>query len=201
MSTACTGDKFILPAFTFNYGVGLDDDSPVATIILFASGDDGTNAWPAILLLPQGAKLDTTDGAHRRGQIEEILNSPKVAEDQKEALKRNAVDVKIVVLMDVDCIVSGDVAPVAEVAGDVGICAIARSMEGRKGTRHWLAFETSSRVIVFNPTDAARSFAQRWAAKIAASDFSHDEWRCRGRSCRPRTCASTTSTSAIPDAR
>lgn len=96
MSTACTGDKFILPAFTFNYGVGLDDDSPIATIILFASGDDGTNAWPAILLLPQGAKLDTTDGAHRRGQIVDILNSPKVAEDQKEALRRNAVDVKIV---------------------------------------------------------------------------------------------------------
>lgn len=96
MKTACTGDKFILPAFTFNYGVGLDDDSPVATIKLFASGDDGTNAWPAILLLPQGAKLDTTDGAHRRGQIVDILQSPKVAEEQKEALKRNAVDVKIV---------------------------------------------------------------------------------------------------------
>jgi hypothetical protein len=96
MSTACTGDKFILPAFTFNYGVGLDDDAPVVTIILFASGDDGTNAWPAILILPQGAKLDTTDGAHRRGQVVDILNSPKVADDQKEALKRNAVDVKIV---------------------------------------------------------------------------------------------------------
>lgn len=96
VATACTGDKFILPAFTFNYGVGLDDESPVATIILFASSHDGTNAWPAILLLPQGAKLDTTDGAHRRGQIVDILNSPKVGDDQKEALKRNAVDVKIV---------------------------------------------------------------------------------------------------------
>jgi hypothetical protein len=66
MSTACTGDKFILPAFTFNYAVGLDDDAPDATLILFASADDGTNAWPGILLLPQGAKRDTTDGAHRR---------------------------------------------------------------------------------------------------------------------------------------
>ncbi|MGJ4993800.1 DNA sulfur modification protein DndB [Bradyrhizobium sp. HKCCYLS3077] len=96
MNTACTGDKFILPAFTFNYGVGLEDDSPVATLILFANGSDGTNAWPAILLLPQGAKLDTTDGAHRRSQIDEILTSPKVEEQAKEALKRNAVDVKIV---------------------------------------------------------------------------------------------------------
>lgn len=96
LSTACTGDKFILPAFTFNYGVGLDDDAPVATLILFANNSDGSNAWPGILLLPQGAKLDTTDGAHRRSQIEEILMSGKVVDDAKEALKRNAVDVKIV---------------------------------------------------------------------------------------------------------
>jgi len=95
MSAACTGDKFILPAFTFNYGVGLDDDAPDATLILFASSDDGTNAWPGILLLPQGAKLDTTDGAHRRSQIADILTG-KATDDQKDALKRNAVDVKIV---------------------------------------------------------------------------------------------------------
>jgi hypothetical protein len=96
LNTACTGDKFILPAFTFNYGVGLDDDSPTATLILFANRSDGNNAWPGILLLPQSAKLDTTDGAHRRSQIAEILDSPGVSEDAKIALKRNAVDVKIV---------------------------------------------------------------------------------------------------------
>jgi hypothetical protein len=96
LNTACTGDKFILPAFTFNYGVGLDDDDPIATLILFANEGDGTNAWPAILLLPQGAKLDTTDGAHRRSQIDQILGDGKVGVDAKEALKRNAVDVKIV---------------------------------------------------------------------------------------------------------
>jgi hypothetical protein len=39
--------------------------------------------------------LDTTDGAHRRSQIDEILKS-KVSDDAKDALKRNAVDVKIV---------------------------------------------------------------------------------------------------------
>jgi DGQHR domain-containing protein len=95
-NTACTGDKFILPAFTFNYGVGLDEDAPNATLILFANTDDGTNFWPGILLLPQGAKLDTTDGAHRRSQIEALLFDSKVPEGQKDALKRNAVDVKIV---------------------------------------------------------------------------------------------------------
>ena len=96
LKTACTGDKFILPAFTFNYGVALDDDSPVASLILFANSMEGTNAWPAILCLPPGAKLDTTDGAHRRSQVEAIFLDAKVSPEQKDALKRNAVDVKIV---------------------------------------------------------------------------------------------------------
>lgn len=96
LRTACTGDKFILPAFTFNYGVGLDEEAPRATLMLFASSEDGTNAWPGILLFPQGAKLDTTDGAHRRSQIEDILYASKVSGEEKEALRRNAVDVKIV---------------------------------------------------------------------------------------------------------
>lgn len=47
-------------------------------------------------MLPQTAKLDTADGAHRRSQIAEILDSPRVTEEKKEALRRNAVDVKIV---------------------------------------------------------------------------------------------------------
>jgi DGQHR domain-containing protein len=95
-STACIGEKFILPSFTFNYGVALDEESPDATLILFANASDGANAWPGILCLPPTAKLDTTDGAHRRGQIEAILNDAKVSQDFKDALKRNAVDVKIV---------------------------------------------------------------------------------------------------------
>ncbi|CDX60239.1 hypothetical protein MPL1032_30123 [Mesorhizobium plurifarium] len=95
-TTACIGEKFILPAFTFNYGVGLDDESPDASLILFANANDGANAWPGILCLPPTAKLDTTDGAHRRGQIESILNDPKISDDYKDALRRNAVDVKIV---------------------------------------------------------------------------------------------------------
>ena len=37
MSTACTGDKFILPAFTFNYGVGLDDEIGAKTARLEAA--------------------------------------------------------------------------------------------------------------------------------------------------------------------
>lgn len=96
MTTACAGEKFILPAFTFNYGVGLTDDSPTVTLIVYAGPDDGTNAWPGILILPQAAKLDTTDGAHRRSQIEDIISSNRVKPEERDALRRNAVDVKIV---------------------------------------------------------------------------------------------------------
>jgi hypothetical protein len=49
-------------------------------------------------------------------------------------------------------------------------------MKSRKGFRHWLAFETSSRVVVFRPTKGARTFARRWADKIANAEFNHDEW-------------------------
>jgi hypothetical protein len=96
MTTACSGDLFILPSFTFNYGVELTDEDPVAVLVVFGSTDDSMNAWPAMFLLPAGAKLDTTDGAHRRSQIEDILSGSKATVEQKDALRRNAVDVKIV---------------------------------------------------------------------------------------------------------
>jgi hypothetical protein len=83
---------------------------------------------------------------------------------------------RTVVLMDVDCVVRGDIAPMTEVAGDIGICAIARNVASRKGFRHWLAFATSSRVIVFRPTEGARTFATRWADKIASTELDNDEW-------------------------
>ena len=54
LSTACTGEKFILPAFTFNYGVGLDAEAPVATLMLFGASTDGTDRWPGVLLPAAG---------------------------------------------------------------------------------------------------------------------------------------------------
>lgn len=94
-NTACVGEKFILPSFTFNYGVGLDENSPEVTLWMLADETEGANTWPAILFLPAGARLDTTDGAHRRGEIETIATDLK-RPDRRMALNRNAVDVKIV---------------------------------------------------------------------------------------------------------
>jgi hypothetical protein len=82
---------------------------------------------------------------------------------------------KTVVLMDVDCVVRGDISPITHTNRDVGIVVIARNMANRTGLRHWLAMECSSRVVVFRPTDGARRFAQAWDAQIERSAFAHDE--------------------------
>jgi hypothetical protein len=82
---------------------------------------------------------------------------------------------KTVVLMDVDCIVNGDISPVIDVAGDVGITVLARNMKKRDAWQHWIAAECSSRVVVFRPTEGARAFARRWAERIESSNLSHDE--------------------------
>jgi hypothetical protein len=94
LQTACAGEKFILPAFAFNYGCRLDENDPVVTVVIFSSGGEGP--WPAILLLPHGAKLDKTDGAHRGAVIDDILTSNKVTPERKEALRRNAVAFSVI---------------------------------------------------------------------------------------------------------
>ena len=82
---------------------------------------------------------------------------------------------KTLVLMDVDCIVRGDIEPVTQIRGDVGVTVIARNT--RKGRRwsHSLLVEASSRVVVFRPTVGARAFAQAWADEIERSAIRHDE--------------------------
>jgi hypothetical protein len=82
---------------------------------------------------------------------------------------------KTLVLMDVDCIVRGDIAPVAAISGDVGITVLARNMRKRREWRHWIATEASSRVVVFRPTEGARAFLRRWADQIERSHVNHDE--------------------------
>jgi hypothetical protein len=82
---------------------------------------------------------------------------------------------KTVVLMDVDCVVSGDISPVTEVAGDVGIIVVARNMRRGRRPAHWIATECSSRVVVFRPTEGASAFARKWQETIEQSSVDHDE--------------------------
>ena len=111
-----------------------------------------------------------------------LFAKPKLAPgwntSRKPAVVLEALDAypgKTVVLMDVDCIVRGDVAPVANIAGDVGITVLARNMKRRDKWQHWIAAECSSRVVVFRNTDGARAFARRWAEQIEQSNVNHDE--------------------------
>lgn len=82
---------------------------------------------------------------------------------------------KTVILMDVDCLVRGDIEPVTQIGGDVGIVVIARNVRRRRRWAHWLSVECSSRVVVFRPTEGARAFARTWADTIERSTVNHDE--------------------------
>lgn len=95
--TACMGLPYVLPAFTFNYGCRLEEQDPDAILIICAPDDIGeaSNGWPAMLLLPQMAKLDTTDGGHRRREHDNILGG-RYLQEMKDRLRQNAVDVKII---------------------------------------------------------------------------------------------------------
>jgi hypothetical protein len=85
---------------------------------------------------------------------------------------------KTVILMDCDCAVRGDIAPMlANITGDIGITVTAQNApKGRGGRQHWITFETSSRVVVFRPTAGARAFAEAWRREIERSTFDHDEF-------------------------
>jgi DGQHR domain-containing protein len=96
LDTACQGEKFILPAFTFNCGVHANSDSPRITLIIHNRGDSDGTTWPAMLLMAPGATLDTTDGAHRRTQVNSIDNDRKIDPEKRAALMRNAVPTTIV---------------------------------------------------------------------------------------------------------
>jgi hypothetical protein len=83
---------------------------------------------------------------------------------------------KTLILMDVDMEILENIHPVTEFHGDVGIAMFARSMHKGRKIKHWLAVECSSRVVVFKPTTKAKRFVERWAQRIANSDFNHDEY-------------------------
>jgi hypothetical protein len=82
---------------------------------------------------------------------------------------------KTLVLCDVDCVIRGNISRVTQFAGDIGICAQARNVTKGRRFKHWLAFETSSRVVVFRPTEGASAFASKWAETVERSAFNHDE--------------------------
>ena len=121
-----------------------------------------------------------------------LFARPKVASGWNTAQKPDVVlhamgmypDTTLV-LMDLDCIVHGDISPLAAVPGDVGITVIARNIPGRvdrrwrvgedRRWRHQIAVECSSRVVVFRPTSGACGFVLNWRQQVVNSLVNHDE--------------------------
>jgi hypothetical protein len=96
LDTACQGEKFILPAFTFNCGVHANSDSPRVTLIVHNRGDSDATTWAAMLLMAPGVAFETTDGAHRQTQVRRIDKDNKIDPEQRSALMRNAVPTTII---------------------------------------------------------------------------------------------------------
>jgi hypothetical protein len=96
LDTACQGEKFILPAFTFNCGVHANSDSPRVTLIVHNRGDSDATTWAAMLLMAPGVTFDTTDGAHRRTQVGGIDSDNKIDSEKRAALMRNGVPTTII---------------------------------------------------------------------------------------------------------
>lgn len=82
---------------------------------------------------------------------------------------------KTVILMDTDCLVSGDLTPMTQFAGDVGLTLKARRMRLLEGFHKRLTLKTSSRVVVFRPTEGARAFAQEWERLLKSAPYEGDE--------------------------
>jgi DNA-sulfur modification-associated len=102
LDNACKGEKFILPAFAFNFGDehSTPEDAPEAVLYVYANENDtSTNGWPALFQLPNAIKLDTTDGGHRGGEMSAIfrdIGNSFTSEQERENLRRNACDTKII---------------------------------------------------------------------------------------------------------
>jgi hypothetical protein len=69
---------------------------------------------------------------------------------------------KTLVLMDVDCVVRGDIAPATNLAADVALTIKPRLSRNLLWWQRRLVVTLGSRVMVFRPTEGARSFAQEW---------------------------------------
>jgi hypothetical protein len=65
---------------------------------------------------------------------------------------------KTLILMDVDCVVAGDLTPATQISTDLAVAVKARSSPWQRG----IILTLGSRVVVFRPTEAARAFTAEW---------------------------------------
>lgn len=78
---------------------------------------------------------------------------------------------KALILMDVDCSVSGDISPAIRIPGDVGFTMHARRVRLLWPMNKRITIGASSRVVVFRPTEGARAFAAEWQRQCAKPEM------------------------------
>ena len=76
---------------------------------------------------------------------------------------------QVIVWLDVDCIVHGDLSPLADIRGDVAFRMHSKFRRHHKGAR----FRAQSGTMVFRPTPEARQFAENW--KVASERAPYGE--------------------------
>jgi hypothetical protein len=81
---------------------------------------------------------------------------------------------QVIVWLDVDCIVHGDLSPLADIRGDVAFRMHSKFRRHHKGAR----FRAQSGTMVFRPTPEARQFVELWSKRPRV--------RRTGRSISPR---------------
>jgi hypothetical protein len=77
---------------------------------------------------------------------------------------------KVIIWLDVDCTVHGDLAPLAEQSGDVGLHY---SIKRRKGRA--LIMRLQSNTLVFKPTKAARGLVEAWRTRSLQATLGEDD--------------------------
>jgi phage terminase large subunit-like protein len=77
---------------------------------------------------------------------------------------------KVVIWLDVDCTVHGDLAPLAEHSGDVGLHYFIKRRKGRA-----LMMRLQSNTMVFKPTKAARRLVEAWRAHSLQATVGEDD--------------------------
>jgi len=108
------------------------------------------------------ASLDAHGAPHDFIQIDKIpgssweANTLRKAGEVLEAMGRHPASV--IVFLDVDAVIRGDLAPLADIAGDIAFYVTARRR--RNGA---VKFRVRSGTLVIRPTTAARRFVEAWA--------------------------------------
>ncbi|WP_414463384.1 hypothetical protein [Hyphomicrobium sp. DY-1] len=74
---------------------------------------------------------------------------------------------KTIILMDIDCVISGDIADAARFEGDMSLCLWARFKFNYGSNKSRLRVLPSSRIIAFKQTAPAKTLIENWSTLCA----------------------------------